>query len=266
MARKASGEHVAYGQTKAEKARSMKSGHRDVYRRALSEFRERLAAVQAEKKANVGQVRKVCQRAKRVQKLQLAELRKKARDEMNARIREAKKALRHKCGCRVKTLQKTAQTKAAGVRAEAAARRKLERDLISTEERIKREHAKKLRAGERLAESREAVLTELPPELRPVFKAVGHRIKTRGKQSRAEAFIKWAEEHPSEVEEYMARHAGRLAEQDIRELKKHERSMTKKLPRKAKALGYSLEELEGLKRLGIDPFAERKAAGAEAPF
>lgn len=54
-------------------------------------------------------------------------------------------------------------------------------------------------ARERGQEDDDAVRSNLPPELRPVFDKVRRSIKASGKRSRTEAFLDWAEENPDEI-------------------------------------------------------------------
>jgi hypothetical protein len=111
------------------------------------------------------------------------------------------------------------------------------------------------------------VRAELPADLVPVFDAVGHRVKARGKQSRAEAFLHWVHENSGEVLELQARHAGKLAARDIAKLQKQERAMSKRAVRSTRGgPKYSAAELAGLRRLGIDPFAPVPVAVGDAPF
>lgn len=60
-----------------------------------------------------------------------------------------------------------------------------------------------VRAGARRAEHRQesdsAVLQNIPPELVPLWKRVGRSIRGSARQSRTEAFLRYAEEHPREV-------------------------------------------------------------------
>lgn len=54
-------------------------------------------------------------------------------------------------------------------------------------------------ARERAAEDDDAVRSNLPAELVPVFDKVRKKIKGSARRSRTEAFLEWAEENPDEI-------------------------------------------------------------------
>jgi hypothetical protein len=54
-------------------------------------------------------------------------------------------------------------------------------------------------ARERAAEDDDAVRSNLPPELVPVFDVVRKKIKGSARRTRTEAFLEWAEENPDEI-------------------------------------------------------------------
>lgn len=93
--------------------------------------------------------------------------------------------------------------KAKGLELELGARRTLkeERVLQRQVRRAGKAPATKVRstARERSQEDDDAVRSNLPPELVPVFDKVSRKIKGSPKRTRTEAFLDWAEENPDEI-------------------------------------------------------------------
>jgi hypothetical protein len=102
-------------------------------------------------------------------------------------------------------------------------------------------------ARELAAEDDDAVRSNLPAELVPVFDAVRKKIKGNAKRSRTEAFLEWAEENPDEI---LAVQEAK-AEQYLRELVKSQRDLGRSV-RKADRYKQTPEELEAL--LAAVPF------------
>lgn len=94
------------------------------------------------------------------------------------------------------------------------------------------------RRAERRTESDGEVLANIPSELAPLFERVKRRIKGSTRQSRTEAFLHYAEEHPREV--VAAQKYGIDAK--IREMEaQHERAL--KLAKASPRRRYTPEEL-----------------------
>jgi len=81
-------------------------------------------------------------------------------------------------------------------RAELATARKLQREVARAD---KRNVTLRSTKRERSAEDDDAVRSNLPPDLRPVFDKVRRHIRATPKKSRTEAFLDWAEENPDEI-------------------------------------------------------------------
>lgn len=73
------------------------------------------------------------------------------------------------------------------------------------------ERATRRKSIEAIAESDDAVIQDLPPELVPVFEKVKREIRATPRMSRTEAFLHWIEENPDEA----ARIAADRAEHDV---------------------------------------------------
>lgn len=81
-------------------------------------------------------------------------------------------------------------------RRDLAEEKKLQREVSAADKRLS---SRRSTTRERAQEDDDAVRSNLPPELRPVFDKVRRRIKATGKKSRTEAFLDWAEENPEEI-------------------------------------------------------------------
>lgn len=109
-----------------------------------------------------------------------------------------------------------------------------------------RERGKRATAAERRAESDDAARADLPPELVPVFDKVRKRIKANARMSRAEVFLKWAEENPSEVLAIQDADAERAVAELIREREAAEKKLRsrKRYRRSAEELAEELAKKE----------------------
>lgn len=150
-----------------------------------------------------------------------------------------------------------AQCQARKYRIKTAGQRRLERREAelkaeaSLQNKLKRagRHAQLRRttALERSQESDDAVRSNLPRELLPVFERVRRAIKGTRHRTRTEAFLEWAQEHPEDVLDYQGDATDREVKRLVAEYEATEREMRKTRGR---------------------PSARRRAVGAddEVPF
>jgi hypothetical protein len=177
--------------------------------------------------------RQVRERARERRLRALAELRAARETEALAARRaclEKKDAVRSRSGPTIDAAEKELAEARRERRSSAAVER-------STRER-ERERGRRASSAERRAESDDAVRADLPPELVPVFDKVRKRIKPNARMSRAEVFLKWAEENPGEVVAIQDEDAERAVAELIRE----QRAAEKKL-RSRKRYARSTEEI-----------------------
>lgn len=80
---------------------------------------------------------------------------------------------------------------------------------------------------ERAQENDDAVRSNLPADLVPVFDSIRKTIKGSARRSRTEAFLEWAEENPGEVVAVQQRKADRYLAELLAEQKKHHTEMRK---------------------------------------
>ena len=114
-------------------------------------------------------------------------------------------------------------------RAELEAERKYQADLrrIERGNRAARRGAPRTSRAERRSESDDEVRVNLPPELVPLFEKVKRGIKGSARESRTEAFLRYAEEHPREVLAVLDDQADAV----VREMERQQRAA--RPPRKA---------------------------------
>lgn len=123
-----------------------------------------------------------------------------------------------------------ARAKSAGDAGELAARgsfaeaRTLQRQVRNAD---KRGVAVRSTKRERSQEDDDAVRSNLPPELVPVFDAVRKRIKGSARRSRTEAFLEWAEENPDEILAVQQADADRYLKGLIAQQREHGRNVRK---------------------------------------
>jgi molybdenum-dependent DNA-binding transcriptional regulator ModE len=96
-------------------------------------------------------------------------------------------------------------------------------------------------ARERAQEDDDAVRSNLPPELVPVFDKVRKQIKGGPRRSRTEAFLEWAEENPEEILTVQQADADAY----LRQLMKEQREMGRNV-RNAKRYQQNPEQLAEL--------------------
>lgn len=149
--------------------------------------------------------------------------------------------------------KKSAARAKAGPRIEAAERQLGEarstRRVAAVVERSDRERERergkrRATAAERRAESDDAVRADLPAELVPVFDKVRRRISETPRMSRAEVFLKWAEDHPGEVLAIQSHDAERAVAELVHERDEQERQLRskKRYRRPAAELAAELEK------------------------
>ncbi|HXJ69866.1 MAG TPA: hypothetical protein VNM39_13230 [Verrucomicrobiae bacterium] len=136
-----------------------------------------------------------------------------------------------------------------GLELERTAKRTLKEERIYQRRIREAGKAPKVRATKRelQAEDDDAVRSNLPAELVPVFEVVKKKIKGSARRSRTEAFLEWAEENPEEILAVQEVAAEKYLRDLMRQQREHGRSM-----RKAGRYSQSPEELAEL--LAAVPF------------
>lgn len=201
---------------------------RERSRAELRRLRDAIAAARERRNRALGRARQQCAvaRAKvreKVRAFRSAEFRR-----INQTVREMRAAARAQCQARKHRISR------AGARAieRRAAARAAERKLQARLERADRVALRQRTTyRERRQEDDDAVRSNLPRELVPVFDRVRRHIKGDRHRTRTEAFLEWAEEHPEDVIAYQGDETEREVARLIAERQRVERELRKTKPR-----------------------------------
>ena len=214
-----------------------------VRERAAKELARLAAAIRKAKQRRrlaLKRARLSCRSARARVREQIRRYRSSEISRINGEVREMRNAARAQCQARKHRIQ------SAGARAieRRDAERRAEAQLQSRLDRATRlATRKRTTALERREESDDAVRSNLPRELLPVFERVKRAINGTRRRSRTETFLEWAQEHPEDVLEYQ----GDATDRDVRRL----------------VAEYELNERELRKTRA--PRARRRASG-DVPF
>lgn len=228
---------LTLAQSKANKKALLKEIERDQRRkdRALLEsLRNQINAAKQHLKTERAKAVERCRNERQALKARL----KQKRVALLAQLREAEKqerlAARGSC-----SLDKQKATNEAR---EALERLKTERkERRSTIRLLRRSTSKKssTTAKEKRQESDDEVRSNIPADLLPLFEKIKGKIKGSEKKSRSEAFLEYAESHPSEVLEAQENEAESSLNELIAQYYKQQKAI--KSPRR-----YSKKRLESL--------------------
>lgn len=235
-------------------SRSKQTVGKALARERAAWVRDRALAELRRLKVEISAARERRDRALARTKLSCAKARTKVRDKIreyrsaefrriNAEVRRMRTAARNQCQARKHRVRSSA-----GV---AIARRRLEREAeAKLQGRLRRADRHALRQRntykERREESDDAVRSNLPRELVPVFNRVRSHIKGSRHRTRTEAFVEWAEEHPEDVLAYQGDESDREVARLIAERTQYEKQLAKTRPRA--------------------PGRRRRASGDDVPF
>lgn len=204
-------------------------------RAELARLRLELAGAKAQRKRLVSEARALCKRGR----LTLIEKIRAERAALKLKAAAARKAERAACRARKAVARSSGARSVAAVKTAIVAERALVKaqrlQAGAVPRRTAEEIAKARRlSGERLNESHDAVLRDIPEELAGVWASVGKRFKggQGGAHRRAVQFLEWAEENPGEVVAYQQT----IADRELARLMREERALHKKTRmRKTKA-------------------------------
>ena len=188
-----------------ELMRQIAKEHKRRDRELLQKLRAKIRDVKARRKKAMCMVKGSCRKG-RVLARQIAAAKVKAiRERARAEIIETRKSekLRARAACKARKEQvKRASLSATARRRETLqAERKLQAELkrIDNWTKERKKAHRQTSAKEAREESNDAVRSNIPAELRPLFERVKGSIKGSSRMSRTEEFLHYAEENPSEV-------------------------------------------------------------------
>jgi hypothetical protein len=212
--------------------------------RALAELRrlrEAIKKARDRRRSALDRARQLCARARVRVRGDVRAFRSKEFKRINAEAAAMRLAARNQCQARKHRVRVSAAVAVARRRLELEAERKQQLQISRADNRARRQRNT---YKERAQENDDAVRSNLPRELVPVFDRVRRHIKGSKHRTRTEAFLEWAEEHPEDVLSYQGDQTDREVAQLIAERAQYERQLRKATPR-ARA---------------------RRAAGGDVPF
>jgi hypothetical protein len=220
----------AMRQARAALRRDIEREHRKKARAKLAELRAQLGAARLVRKNAHAEVVSRCRSARLAvrDKTRLERLR--VLDELRKALHAERQAARDTCAIRKEEAKQTTSGAIEHARAELEAERKYQDDLkrIERGNRAQRLGVHRASARERRSESDDEVRTNIPAELLSLFEKVKRGIKASARETRTEAFLKYAEEHPHEVLESI----DDKTEKVIRDLERQEREAHRHVRRK----------------------------------
>jgi hypothetical protein len=142
----------------------------------------------------------MCREGKRAARQRVRELRDKALGELKLAIELERSTAKMNCSS-AKTRAAELEDRRKQAKAKLLAERAFRRDMrrIEADNRARRKEIRSSSARERKTESDDEVRGNIAPELVALFEQIKSRIKAGPHQSRTEAFLHYAEEHPDEV-------------------------------------------------------------------
>jgi len=213
-------------------------GHKRAALEKLAKLRGQIAAARQSKKPKRADAIALCKVGRTMAKEQAKRLRVEGRAAIRAAIEDEKKAARESCDARKAKVKGDVSSEVARARAELKEERAFQREIKRIESHARRRERPRSTAKERRQESDDAVRQNIPPELAPLFEKVKRQIKGSERESRTEAFLKYAEENPGELAEVIEAEA----EREIARLQREEAKEAKRL----RGRGFSAAELEAV--------------------
>jgi len=205
---------------------------REQARQQARELRAMLAGLRVSIREARGAYRTAKERAREVCRTERARVRAEVRvirqqllAELRQRTAAAKQDARERCArefAAAREIRDVIERDRAQLKSEIAFRASLRRIEASNRAGAREARGRAARAHERLRESDDTVAGNIPPELRPLWEKVKGRVRDKARETRTEAFLRYAEEHPHEIlraneDESDARLRELLAERDRRD-------------------------------------------------
>jgi hypothetical protein len=199
-------------------------------RRQQREHREDLRAqvrqARAERHAALVDAKTRCRNERRAVRERLQALRERVLQDLQETVAGERAAAKETCSIRQNEARRVSD-RIKRVRAELEAERTFQRDMrrIERANRQRTREAHRTTAAEHRAQSDDAVVGNIPPELVSLWERVKRSIRGSDRMSRTEAFLEYAESHPDEVLEAIEDRTDAL----VRELEMRERDAARSL-------------------------------------
>jgi hypothetical protein len=196
--------------------------HRRKEREKLSTLRGDIRAVKRRRAEAMREAVQRCREERHAVKERAKERRRELRDQLREALQGEKLAAREACSARKAEVRQGGASAIQKARELVRAERAYQAELRRLEQRAKKRE-RRTTARERRAESDDEVRSNVPADLLPLFERVKRTIRGSDRQSRSEAFLRYAEEHPSEVIAAMSD----LSEREIAKLVAEEKRLAK---------------------------------------
>lgn len=209
--------------------REIKREHKKKVRAKLGELRGKLREAHAEKKTRLKEIVDRCRTDRLTVRDRLREHRARVLAELRETARAERAAARQACLLRKGEAKASCSTAIGQARAALAAERTYHADLrrIERDNRTRHKAHARTTQKERRGESDDEVRQNIPSDLVPLFERVKRGIRATPRMSRAEVFLKYAQEHPHEVFEVIDLKTERM----IRDLEKKHAEAARKAAR-----------------------------------
>lgn len=206
---------------KTQKQKDVARFLRERDRARLRELREEIRKARARRRQAVAAAVQWCREGRAVVRERAQSRRLAALLVLRERAESERAGQRTACAARKAAARATTS---AGI---AAASRELKEERAALAIQARRYSGKKsrVRATERRQESDQEVERDIPPELVPLWRKTKRHLKPTARMSRAEQFMKWAEDNPGEVLDAQADAAERDVERLVREHAAQDRKM-----------------------------------------
>ena len=181
--------------------RERERGTREAAARTLRELRDQLHVARAQRNEALASAKAQC----RSERLSLREKALARRQRALAELREAYKKERAEardvCLLRKADVHASSRDPIERAKGKWEAERTYQADLRLIEQgnRERHRHVHRAHAAERQSESDDEVRGNIPPDYQSLFERVKRTIKGSSRESRTEAFLRYAEQHPNEL-------------------------------------------------------------------
>ena len=201
MSRAAAREERSARRARAELKRDIERHHRRTARAKLVSLREQLRASRLARKNALVEVRSHCRTERLAVRDRTRLERLRALEELRKALHAERQAARDACEVRKGEARQATSDAIQRARGELEAERKYQDDLKRIERGNRQRHlaTRRASASERRSESDDEVRANLSPELIALFERVKRGIKGSSRETRTEALLRYAEEHPEEV-------------------------------------------------------------------
>jgi hypothetical protein len=160
-----------------------------------------IARLRVHRRERIAEARERCKAERLAARERARSLRARVLMDLRATLRSEREAARHACTIRL-TDARAIRDDVERARAKIAAERQYRADLRRIEAANKarrREAVAPTPRSARASESDDEVRQNIPADMVPLFEKVRRSIRGSGRETRTEAFLRYAEEHPSEV-------------------------------------------------------------------